>query len=249
MNGNITSFGLQCISILLEVALVVCAVCSRQRRRYVSLALYVASLLVSELVRVWIWRTYGSSSSQYLYAYWTTDFLLVVGAFLLACFFFQRACAHEEKMWGFVRLLLFFVFILVVGISCLLLSRNYSHLVTSLAFIIEFNQNLYFTCLVLNTLLYILLQQIDSADDELGLLVCGVGIQFAGPTATWALLTLTTGQDFARSLMTYMMPFCTMVMLLVWAYAIGRVKDKQTETGIARHGSPVLAEATVDLQG
>ena len=247
MSGNITSFGLQCISILLEVGLVIAAVCCRHRRRYVSVAFYVALLLASELVRVCTWRTYGSSSPQYFYAYWTTDFLLVVGAFILVCFFFQRALAHEEKMWGFVRLLLFFVFILVIGISCLSFSRNYNHLVTT--FVIEFNQNLYFTCLVLNTLLYILLQQINSADDELGLLVCGVGIQFAGPTATWALLTLTTGQDFARSLMTYMMPFCTMGMLLVWGYTIGRVKDKQTETGIAPHGAPVLAEATVDVQG
>ena len=176
---------------------------------------------------------YGFASRQYFYVYWSTDFLLVISAFILVCLFFRRACFQEEKMWRFVRLLLFFIFILVMGISCLSFSRNYSQLSTY--FIVEFNQNLYFTCLVLNTLLYILLQQIESADDELGLLVCGVGIQFAGPAATLALVHLTTGEGFAKSLAYFMMPLCTLGMLLVWAYAIGRVQDTATE--VARRGS------------
>ena len=178
-------------------------------------------------------HTFGLASRQYFYVYWSTDFLLVISAFLLVCLFFRRACLHEEKMWRFVRLLLLFVFILVLGISGLSFSRNYSHLFTY--FIIEFNQNLYFTCLVLNTLLYLLLQQIDSADDQLGLLVCGVGIQFAGPAATLALVHLTTGEGFAQSLASFVMPLCTLGMLLVWAYAIVRVKDKATQ--VTRHES------------
>ena len=128
-------------------------------------------------------------------------------------------------MWRFVRLLLVFVFVLVVGISGLFFSHNYSDLFT-LFFVVEFNQNLYFTCLVLNTLLYLLLQQIDSADDQLGLLVCGVGIQFAGPAATLALVHLTTGEGFAQSLAYFTIPLCTLGMLLVWAYAIVQVKGK-----------------------
>lgn len=247
MDVKIATYGLQCIGILSEVALIVGILCSRQKRQYAGPGLYIASLLSCELVRLCAWRTYGSASPEYFYAYWTTDFLLVISAFLLVCLFFQRACAKTQEMWRLVRLLLVFVFILVVGISCLSLSRNYNHLFSH--FIFEFNQNLYFACLVLNTLLYILLQQIDSADDELGLLVCGVGIQFAGPTATLALLSLPMNRHFAQSLMAYMMPFCEVGMLLVWGYAIWRVKETKTATEFGPHGAPVLAEVAAHLNG
>jgi hypothetical protein len=146
-------------------------------------------------------------------------------------------------MWRFIRLLLWFVFVVVIAISGLSFYRNYSHLFTN--FIYEFNQNLYFTCLVLNTLLYLLLQQIESADDRLGLLVCGVGIQFAGPTATFALLHLTSGEPFAQSLTTSVMRLCSFGMLLVWAYAI--IHGKEKGTPVTRREIPVLAEVTADL--
>ena len=188
-------------------------------------------------------RLHGLASRQYYYVYWSTDFLLVIAAFFLVCLFFRRACLHEEKMWRFVRLLLLFIFILVMGISCLTFSRNYSHLFTY--FIIEFNQNLYFACLVLNTLLYLLLQQIDSADDQLGLLVCGVGIQFAGPAATLALLHLTTGEALPSRWVPLPCALCTLGMLLVWAYAIVHVKDKAIQ--VTRREIPVLAEVTAHL--
>ncbi len=98
---------------------------------------------------------------------------------------------------------------------------------------------------MLNTLLYLLLQHIDSADDQLGLLVCGVGIQFAGPAATLALIHLTRGERFAHSLGSLAMRLCTLGMLLVWAYAIVHVKDKAIQ--VTRREAPVLAEVTADL--
>jgi hypothetical protein len=193
--------------------------------------------------RTCVLQRFGLASLEYFYVYWATDFLLVISAFILVCLFFRRACIREEKMWRFVRLLLLFILVLVMGVSALTFSRNYSHLFTR--FIIEFNQNLYFACLVLNTLLYILLQQINSADDQLGLLVCGVGIQFAGPAATLALVHLTTGEGFAQSLGSLVMRLCTLGMLLVWAYAIVRVQDTASE--VPRQKAPVLAEVTADL--
>jgi lysylphosphatidylglycerol synthetase-like protein (DUF2156 family) len=147
-------------------------------------------------------------------------------------------------MWRFIRLLLALTFILVAVVSSVTFTHNYRHLFLTY-FIFEFNQNLYFTCLVLNTLLYLLLQHIRSTDDQLGLLVCGVGIQFAGPAATFALIHLTTGEGFAKSLAYFTMPLCTLGMLLVWAYAIVRVKDSAIQ--VTPPEAPVLAEATADL--
>jgi hypothetical protein len=243
MDSRIASYVLQCVGHAIEAGLVLYLVRSSEWKRLGGVGLYLASLLVAGPGRVYAVHKYGVASREYFYVYWSTDFLLVISAFLLVGFLFRRACREEEKLWRFVRLLLVFVFVLVVGISGLVFSRNYSHLFNR--FVVEFNQNLYFTCLVLNTLLYLLLQYIESTDDQLALLVCGVGIQFAGPAATFALLHLTTGETFARSLSYFMIPLCTLGMLLVWAYAIVRVKDKTIK--VTRREVPVLAEVTANL--
>jgi hypothetical protein len=242
MDWNIVSFALQYGCIVIEAMLLIYVAWGRRLKSELTPAFYVGSLLAVDLARACVLRLHGLDSRQYYYVYWSTDLLLVIAAFLLVCLLFRRACLHEKKIWGSVRLSLPFVFILVTGISGFSFSHNYSQLSTR--FIVEFNQNLYFACLVLNTLLYLLLQQIESTDEELGLLVCGVGIQFAGPTASLALVHLTTGESFAQSLAYLAMPLCTLGMLVVWAYAIVRVQDRASE--VARQKAPVLAGATAN---
>src|SRR5204863_7211782 len=128
-----------------------------------------AYLLLDGVVRRYTFYHFGLTSQQYFYSYWLTDVALTLGAFLLVCTFFHRACASHASLWRYLRLMLVFVFMLVLGISAFSLSRNYDNLFGIL--MIEFQQDLYFACLVLNTLLYILMQQIETSDDELGLLV------------------------------------------------------------------------------
>jgi hypothetical protein len=239
MTSWLVNYGFQYACYILEAGLIVFVVCSSYFRRPVSAAFYLACLLAAGVARSFALSRYGFNSAQYQYVYWTTDFLLVISAFFLVCLFFRRACFHQEKMWRYVRLLLTFVCLLVVGISGFSFSHHYKNLFTR--FLVDFNQNLYFACLVLNTLLYILLQQIESTDDQLGLLVCGVGIQFAGPTASLALLHLTASESYAKLLTVLVVRLCALGMLLVWAYAIVHVKDKATQ--VARREIPVLAEA------
>ena len=243
MDNGIVSYGYQYGCYLIEAGLIVFVALSNYRRRFISAALYLSCMLATGVARTYTLHRFGYHSTQYSDVYWTTDFLLVISLFFLVCLFFRRACLHQEKMWHYVRLLLTFVSILVVGISGLFFSHHYGNHLAD--FIVEFSQNLYFTCLVLNTLLYLLLQQIDSADDQLGLLVCGVGIQFAGPTATLALIHLTTSEGFAQSLGSLAMRLCTLGMLLVWAYAIVRVKEKAIQ--VIRHGTPVPVQVTADV--
>ena len=191
---------------------------------------------------------FGQRSTQYYYFYWVTDVVLALGAFLLVCGFFHRACAHEDKMWKFVRLVLVSVFILVLGVSALTLTRNYSQIYTVLEgrrFIIEFSQNLYFSCLVLNTLLYVMMQQFAIDDDELGLLVCGLGIQFAGEAAGLALYHVTLGENFSRLLFSFLNPVCTLGMLLIWIYAITRTPQEVPARSKVRNQEGLL-EAVAD---
>jgi hypothetical protein len=243
MDGSIVTYGFQCACYLIELGLIAYVALSRHRAGTVSVAAYLSCQLVAGLGRTCALQRYGVRSHQYCSVYWTTDFLLVISAFFLLSLFFRRACLRLEKMWGLVRWLLAFITLLVLGISGLSFSHNYSRLFPD--FVIEFNQNLYFTCLVLITLLYLLLQQIGSTDDQLGLLVCGMGIQFAGPTATLALLHLTGNLRSAESLTSFIMRFCTLGMLLVWAYAIIHVKEKATQ--VTRRELPALAEVTANL--
>jgi hypothetical protein len=218
MSTDMASYGLRYFGYVLELWVLVYIVWRGQLRRLIGPWLYVCLLFSVSVIRTWVLSICGLESSEYYHAYWWTDLSLTLAAFLLVCSFFRRACIHQERMWAILRLGLVFLFLLLGGVSALWASVHCTRLFPF--FIIEFSDNLYFTCLVLNTLLYVLLQQIDSVDDELQLLVCGLGIQFAGPAATLALLHLAAGGHFAQSLNSLALPLCTVGMLLTWSYAI-----------------------------
>ncbi len=237
------SVGLQYGVYSLEAGLLALLLLRYRVGRSLSLFLYLSLLLTVDAVsRPYVLYRYGYSSQTFGYFYWLTDVLLTLGAFFLVFAFFRRACVNERKMWQSVRLLLVLVFVLTLGISLITLSRNYDQLLTR--FIFEFQQNLYFTCLVLNTLLYILMQKLESTDDELTLLVCGMGIQFAGPAANFALVHLTPGQGLYGLLYPYVRPLCTLGMLLTWFYALVRgPQPSAVRTGPMRVGelAPVVS--------
>jgi hypothetical protein len=228
MIERLAAVGLQYSVYALEVGLVAYLALRGHFRRLLGLSLYVAGLLLIDVVgRPLVLYRYGLTSREYAYTYWLSDALLALTAFALICALFYRACADEPKIWHVARLVLAFAFILVLGVSLLSLSSHFDELVTR--FVVEFEQNLYFTCLVLNTLLFLLLQQTNSADEELRLLVCGMGIQFAGPAASYALVHLTPGQSYAIELNSFLVPVFTMGMLLIWFYAVARKPQHATE--------------------
>jgi hypothetical protein len=211
-------------------------------RQLKGLFIYVTLLFgLDGLARPAVLNYFGRASVQFAYFYWLTDVALALGAFLLTCSFFRRACTREQKLWHLIRLLLFFIFILVAAISGLALTRHYTQLFTM--FIVEFSQNLYFSCLVLNTLLYVMLQQLAIDDDELGMLVCGMGVQFAGEAAGLALFHLTVGENFARVLFGFLNPACTLGMLLIWVYAITKM-PQAAPVRLQAGKDAALAEAT-----
>jgi glucan phosphoethanolaminetransferase (alkaline phosphatase superfamily) len=239
MGETLLTYAFPYLAYLLEAGLLGFLLARRRSRRLAGLTLYVGFLLgIDGVARAFALHKYGISSPEYALSFWLTDALLQLAAFLLVCSFFRRACIQEAKLWHFVRLLLVFVFILVFGVSLISLSQDYTQLFTR--FVIEFEQNLYFTCLVLTTLLYLLLQRLESADEELGLLVCGLGIQFAGPAASFALRYLTPGQAYSESLVKLIMPASFLGMLLTWFYAVARTSKPAT--------APARAKKVPDLE-
>jgi len=244
MTQQLISSGLQYTVYATEIILLVLLAAKSRWKRNLGLCLYVSFLfLLDSLARPIVGHHFGFSSDPYSYFYWITDAGLALGVFALICIFFRRACIHHEQLWRPVRVLLGFVLVLTMIISVLSLASHFDSLATR--FIVEFSQNLYFACLVLNTMLYMLMQQIQSTDDELSLLVCGIGIQFAGEAACFALLKLTGMETFARNVTTFLGPACTLGMLLVWYYAVSRTPEVASERDLTGR-VPALAEATVN---
>jgi len=241
MGSWVTNYGLCYLDYFLEGSLFLFMLCRGRWKRVRGVSIYLAALLAGDgVVRPYILYRYGIESREYACVFYSTDFFLALVAFMLVCSFFRRACLHEAKLWIHLRLLLVAVFVLVAGITAISLSRHYGLLSTW--FVVEFEQNLYFTCLVLNTLLYLLMQQIGNPDEELELLVCGMGIQFAAPAAGWALLYLTPGTAYAPALQKFIMPACTAGMLLTWFYAMARLPKTAEE--LAKKGRLSLRAQT-----
>ena len=247
MADKLIGEGLQYGTYLLEGVLFFYMLLKGQWRLHLEAWLYLLVLVVIDGgARPYVLQRYGFESHQYGYFYWATNILLAVAAFALVCAFFRRACVTRWETWHFLRVLLAFVLVIVAVLSYLSLPHDFESLRQK--FVIEFQENLFFACLVLNTLLYIMLQYVDHSDDRLGLLACGLGIQFAGPAASLALVHVTFGNPVAYLLYTHVEPLCTLGMLLVWFYAESRVSSSQAPPGrnrTRRKRVAALAEARI----
>jgi hypothetical protein len=243
MTDHLLTCVLQYAGYVIEAAICLLLFWQGKWRRLKGLGLYIAALfLLDGVARSAALSFFGQTSKQYAYIYWMTDVMLALGAFLLVCGFFRRALAQEDKLWRVWRLALVFVFLLVLGISALKLTTNYANLYT--VFIVEFSQNLYFSCLVLNTLLYVMMQQLVIEDEELGFLVCGLGIQFAGEAAGLALYYVTR-QGFASHFFGFLNPICALGMYLTWVYAIMKT-PQAVPVGLRPGKRAALLEAVAD---
>jgi hypothetical protein len=228
----------------LELALFAYLLGSGKWRHLRGAWLYVGLFLALDAVgRPYVLYWYGFQSDEYAYFFWLSDVAFVLAAYAVLCAFFRRASQGRALIWHQLRFLLVAVFVLTLGYSALSLHKNYDSLFT--IFIVEFQQNLYFTCLVLTTLLYIFLQKAETEDEQLVLLVSGLGIQYAGPAANFALVYLTQGQRYASIMATYVLPLCTLGMLLIWLYAVTR-PPMTVPAGAREARAPALAAAGRD---
>jgi hypothetical protein len=228
--------GVQFAGYGLELSLLVLLLSRKRIRRFPALCAYVASLFAVDAVgRGWVLQHYGRliavvgshAHRVYFYSYYLSDLVLALGMFLLVCTFFRRACRDHQKVWEFIRPILTWILLLVIVASAVALrAANVRHpfSVNGLRYIYEFNQDLYFVCLVLNTVLYLMLQRF-KVESDLNLLVCGLGVQLAGPAAGSALAYLIGSQ----TVLTYLSPLCGLAMMVIWVYAIGSTPSSKSE--------------------
>jgi hypothetical protein len=236
------SSALTFIGTVLEAGLLIVLLRRRLAASLWGVVIYLLTTVSVGIVRSYTVEKYGFASAQYGDCYWKTDLLLVLAAFVLVTSFFRRACSDNHRMWEYLRMLLGTVFLLAALISFFSLAGHDGRIFSF--FIVEFSQNLYFACLVLTTLLYLLTLKMEIADERLGLLVCGLGIEFAGPAACLAFYYLTGG-NVGSSLGVYLFPLFDAGMILTWFYAVSRVPEtaKAGRTAVQPHR--LFAEGSV----
>jgi hypothetical protein len=207
-----------------EVALLAYLLIGLFRRRSEGLAGITAYMLASVGLgglRMYAAFNYGPQSRPYAAIYWLTDYALVFAVFLLIVSFFHRALADRPEAWRRVRPALVSVFILTGAVSCAIITyRGYSFFPY---FVVEFQQDLYFACLVLTTALYLTLVKFEPMDDQFGLLVAGLGMMFAGFAVSFALFIVGGGSALSGLLTGYIAPLFDIAMVSIWFYAAARV--------------------------
>jgi len=229
MLDQLLTVGLQWGGYAFQVLLLGVLLARGHRKRLAGVCLYlVLFLLLDGMARPYALLHFGRHSPQYYYVYWLTDVILTVLAFALVCGFFRRACASNVKMWHNLRPVLGFVFILLVAISYLMIASKFRTLYSLYYWINQFQQNTYFACLVLTTVLYILMQRSEVRDEELSMLVCGMGILFAAPAAGLAGQGLLPKSGYVDILLSHLDQLCMLGMLFTWWYAITRLPHEGT---------------------
>jgi hypothetical protein len=248
MFSALSVHALQYADYALEVSLVAVLLLRGWWKRYPAFFAYLTSFaFIDAILRPTILYSYGRSSTQYLYGYYVTDIILTLGAFILICLFFRRACARKKDLWPVLRTMLIAVFVLVAFLSCFTMSEHFGHL--AMSFAVELSQNVYFACLVLNTLLYIMLQQVDCADEELNLLVCGLGLEFAGSAAAMALAALMPTWSDNVTFASFVIQISALGMCLIWLYAATRNPEKASARSAPTRYKPVPAFLQAHVPG
>jgi len=220
-------WGLQYAGYALEAALLIILLKRGYLRSLRSLCIFVGTLFAIDAgVRPLSLHFFGIASRQYYNLYWLTDLILVLASFALICAFFRRACLRHRDVWKTLRPALAIVLILELAISSSAFVEHYHQHLLFTHFMYDFSQDLYFTCVVLNTVLYLMLQWFKDRDRLLHLLVCGLGIQYAGPAANAALILVGhhsgAGAGAAWHMFRYLLPLCNATMLAIWVYAVSR---------------------------
>jgi hypothetical protein len=207
------------LGVLLEAAVVVCALRRGLFKRYFFLNLYVLLELLVSLGRFRVLIHDGWTSATYRYFYFYSDALLTIALFFavisLYVFVFEELQVERYVRLGAVLLL--------VGTSWFsyeVVNQSSHRMLTYFAF--ELSQNLYFVGLVLTFVLWGAILKLRETRALLVQLVLSLGIYFSAFAASYSLSNLSPN-IFAH--MVYLVPAMGCLLPLSWAYAFWRVSD------------------------
>jgi hypothetical protein len=239
----------------LALGFVVLGVLRGTFRRYLYLYLYTAGILACDAVRALALRNYGFGSNEYFFAYFGSDFCLVVLKYLAIISIFE-IILRESPLRTQARLAFLFLFGLVAAMSY----GFTSHLLISKETIflkrltVELQQNMYFASVVLTALMCVTLAHLRLKEPQLRALVAGLGMSGALQASGWAVQNLVSKDHFNAlwGVIRYIPPVATVTMLAVWCYALTSLPVSAAAEADARGDqkeplvlSPVLARVGV----
>ena len=240
----------------LALGFVVLGVLRGTFRRYLYLYLYTAGLLACDAIRAVALRGYGLRSNEYFFAYFGSDFCLVVLKYLAIISIFE-VILRESPLRTQARLAFLFLFGLVAAMSYAFIS----HLVISKETLffkrltVELQQNMYFASVVLTALMCVTLAHLRLKEPQLRALVAGLGMSGALQASGWALQNLASKDHFHAlwGVVRYIPPAATFTMLAIWCYALTSLPASAADEAEARQRereeslvlSPVLARVGV----
>ncbi|MFQ5662859.1 MAG: hypothetical protein ACE5HL_03405 [Terriglobia bacterium] len=229
------------VSVLLSLAAVAVCVRSKYFLAYFWLNLYLVSniaFMVGSLYTIW---SYGYTSPQYFYFYFTGDAIMSVLSYLLIGSFFIYLFRHSVFR-KYIQLTLVFFFVGVVIVSGSFISGSVDRLYSR--WVIEFEQNMYFVGVLLTFLLWMTMSYLGAETRRFVLLVSGMGIFFTAHAANYALRFLVPG---LADVLARVPPLAYTFMVLLWLYTFLRVPEGEpaVEAAGARGG---LREVLVKVQ-
>lgn len=231
------------LGITLEVLVIGTCVRRGWFRKYLVLNLLLVFNILTDLVRCGTLYLFGYTSPEYFYSYLYSDAVLSVLSYLLIVSFFD-AIFRESVFRRYVRPTLGFLFVLIIAISALVLSRTSSHVTSRLYY--EIQQNLYFAGLLLNFFLWVSLNHLRVESKRLALLVAGLGIFFASNAAKYSFHYLFQGTALS-SIATSISPVAFLLMVSLWAYTFLRVPEDMPVAEPANQGEGLGAPVRLEI--
>lgn len=218
-------------------------------RRYLWLGLYASGILAGDQVRRFFLNGFGPRSTQYFYAYYGSDFVIVVLKYVAIISVFE-IILRDSPFRKVARSAFLIFFGLVAAISYALISHSVAHFYSRL--IIDFQQNMYFVSVLLTVLLCVTLGHLRVADPQLRILVYGLGASAALQTSNWALQRLLpeVAAKASWGVLQYVIPTATVAMLSLWCYALTRIPSmaEAVEQGEEPLRMPVHSEVAARAQ-
>ena len=214
-------YGLLVIGFLVEIAVVVCALYRRNFLRYLPLNLYMLSTAFVTVGQYLLLRSWGYTSTEYLYFYYYSDSLLTILLFWVVMHFYQQLFVEmgvRRQMRAGAMLLL----TATAVFSYAVVHHNRSHLTTR--FVVELGQNLYFVGVVLTYVLWGAILKLRETRTRLIQLVLALGVYFSATAGTYALRNLFP--SLQQQFLHWVPPVVGLWLPVSWAYTFAMVSDE-----------------------
>jgi len=205
---------------LLALAFVAIGVAKGCFRRHVYLQLYIACMVLGDVVRFFCLRAYGLRSNQYYLTYFLADYFVIVLKYLAVLSIFE-IILEGSPLREIARRAFLLLFVVLAVLSCGLLPNSSPNMLA------EFQQNIHFAVVVLTAMLCLTLAHLRVANPQLRTLVYGFGVSAAMQAIGWA-LRLLISQDLMSEVARRLGPLAAVIMLALWCYALLRVPSVES---------------------